>query len=64
MNIGYDYCIKCVVIGEAFSGKTSFVKRLCDNNYTENYEPTIGVEFNTYFKSHFSETEVIWVGLL
>jgi small GTP-binding protein len=47
MNIGYDYCIKCVVVGEAFSGKTSFVKRLCDNNYKENYEPTIGVEFNT-----------------
>ena len=47
MNIGYDYCVKFVVVGEASSGKTSFVKRLCNNNYTNHYEPTIGVEFNT-----------------
>ena len=47
MNIGYDYCLICVVIGEASSGKTSFVNRLCRNNFKESYEPTIGVEFNT-----------------
>ncbi len=47
MNISYDYCVKIVIVGEASSGKTSFVKRLCNNNYTKHYEPTIGVEFNT-----------------
>lgn len=47
MNFEYDYCLKFVVIGEACSGKTSFVSRICNNDFRTSYEPTIGVEFNS-----------------
>ena len=45
--MGYDYCLKFVVIGEACSGKSSFVSRLCNENFKKSYEPTIGVEFSS-----------------
>lgn len=47
MTVGYDYCLKFVVIGEACSGKSSFVSRLCNENFKKSYEPTIGVEFSS-----------------
>ena len=47
MKLGYDYCLKMVVIGDACAGKTTMVKRLCGNDVSNYYEPTIGVEFNS-----------------
>ena len=47
MSLGYDYCLKMVVVGEASSGKTTMVNRLCGNDISNGYEPTIGVEFNS-----------------
>ena len=49
MNLGYDYCFKVVLIGDAYSGKTTFVNRICDNRLDKHYAPTIGVEFNSTF---------------
>ena len=49
MNLGYDYCFKVVLIGDAYSGKTTFVNRICDNRLDRHYAPTIGVEFNSTF---------------
>ena len=42
------------VVGSAGSGKTSFVKRYVEGNFSSNYEPTIGVEIfqkNIYFNN-------------
>ena len=51
MSLGYDYCLKFVVVGDACSGKTTMVNRLCNNKILQHYEPTIGVEYNaTYMK--------------
>ena len=46
MSLGYDYCLKFVVVGDAFSGKTTMVNKLCNNSIQKYYEPTTGVEYN------------------
>lgn len=47
MSLGYDYCLKFVVVGDACSGKTTMVQRLCYQDINKYYEPTIGVEYNS-----------------
>lgn len=47
MNFTYDYSFKLVLIGDAYSGKTTIVNRLCDNQVDKHYAATIGVEFNS-----------------
>ena len=36
--------LKIVIIGDGIVGKSSFVRRIRDNSFEENYEPTLGVE--------------------
>ena len=36
MSLGYDYCLKFVVIGEACSGKTTMVQ-LCNHDIDKYY---------------------------
>lgn len=36
---------KIVFVGDVSVGKTAIIKRFIDNQYKENYEPSIGVDF-------------------
>ena len=44
-----DYVIKLITLGEAGSGKTTLVSSFCNQVKPENYQPTIGVEFNVLY---------------
>ena len=37
--------IKVVVVGEPRVGKTQFLKSYCNNDYSEDYDKTIGSDF-------------------
>jgi len=41
------YMFKVLVLGEAGVGKTSFVRRYVNGQFSENYKATIGVDFST-----------------
>ena len=45
-NVECDYIYKYVVIGEAGVGKTSLVRQYVYNDYGDNYNTTIGVDFS------------------
>ena len=42
-----DYVIKLVIVGDSLTGKSSILKRSCENNFSPYYEATIGVDFVT-----------------
>jgi Ras-related protein Rab-1A len=44
-DASYDYLFKLLMIGDSFVGKSSYVVRLADNVYSDNYMSTIGVDF-------------------
>ena len=41
----YDYLIKCLIIGDSGTGKSSIMIRLVDDKFNTNYISTIGVDF-------------------
>lgn len=43
----YKKILKCIFIGDACVGKTSFCSKLCKNSYSLSYMSTIGVDFFT-----------------
>ena len=47
-NAKNDLFAKVEVVGDLKVGKTSIVKRLIQNEFTENYKETVGYEFNPY----------------
>lgn len=56
-NVECDYIYKYVVIGEAGVGKTSLVRQYVYNDYGDNYNTTIGVDFSC--KSIIIQDEMI-----
>jgi small GTP-binding protein len=62
--MSYDYLFKIILIGEQGAGKTSVVKRLIDDRYTDFRETTIGLDFSSHkfdyngkrYKYHFWDT--------
>ena len=48
-NIKNDLFAKVEVVGDLEVGKTSILKRLTQNEFSEEYNPTLGYEFNPYF---------------
>lgn len=41
----HDYLFKVVIVGNQGVGKSSLFLRYCDENFVDNYLPTIGVDF-------------------
>ena len=41
----YDHLLKIIIIGSAGVGKSALMSRFVDQQYLENYNPTIGVDF-------------------
>ena len=41
----YDYLLNIIIIGSAGVGKSALMNRFVDDQYLENYNPTIGVDF-------------------
>jgi len=61
----YHYLFKLVVVGDATVGKSSFLKKIVNQDFNEITEPTIGVDFFTHtvsipngkiIKSHIWDT--------
>ena len=44
---GSDMVVKCLLIGGARAGKSSLLKAFSGEDFREEYQPTIGVEFNS-----------------
>ena len=45
MNSEYDYLFKVLLIGNSGVGKSSLLLRFADDVFTDNFMPTIGVDF-------------------
>jgi len=53
----YDFLIKCLVIGDSGSGKTSLMLRYTDDIFTNDFISTIGVDFK--IKTIFYNDKII-----
>lgn len=42
---GYEYLIKVLIIGDSAVGKTCMLLRYCDERFSTNHLPTIGIDF-------------------
>lgn len=51
---------KIALVGNEGVGKTSFIRKLQNNNFIENYNPTLGVEVNSLPIRHSSNIFNIW----
>lgn len=40
-----EFLLKIIIVGDSAVGKTKLIGRFCDNNYTNSYVSTIGVDF-------------------
>lgn len=47
INEDYNYLFKTVLIGDTGVGKTSIAEKFVDNEFNNNFETTIGVDFKT-----------------
>ncbi len=45
MSVEYDYLFKVLLIGNSGVGKSSLLVRFADDVFTDNFMPTIGVDF-------------------
>jgi Ras-related protein Rab-1A len=55
MSYEYDYLYKLLVIGDSGVGKSSILLRYCDNQFSENYLSTIGVDFKIITINHLGK---------
>lgn len=55
-----EYILNTVVVGDAYTGKTSILRRFVHGTYDSEYQPSIGVEYfsKTYNNTKFSIYDV------
>ncbi len=41
----YDFVFKVIFLGAASVGKTALLSRFCDDNFSDSYQSTIGIDF-------------------
>ena len=46
-SLQQDYLFKLIVIGDSGIGKSCLMHRMCHNEFTEDHEVTVGVEFGS-----------------
>ena len=44
-KIKTEYLCKVIIIGEANVGKSSLLRKYCENTFNDNYVSTIGIDF-------------------
>lgn len=49
----YDYLVKVKMVGDSAVGKSSIVMRFCDDSFTDNTMPTIGMHFSLFLTRNF-----------
>lgn len=61
----YDYMFKLLIIGNSSVGKTSFLFRYADDNFTSAFVSTVGIDFKvkTVFHDKKRVKLQIWVCL-
>ena len=47
MDANYDLTLKLLVVGDSSVGKTNFVMRLINNEFSKNYMTTSGIDLKT-----------------
>ena len=45
MSKKWDHLFKVIVIGDSFAGKSTLVGQFCEDGFSHNYIPTIGLDF-------------------
>jgi small GTP-binding protein len=56
-----DSIYKYIVIGDSRVGKTKIINRFVNNYYDDNYQPTVGVDFQTqYFDFNNKRLKIQW----
>ena len=53
-----DHIYKIIVVGEIGTGKTSLIRRIVHNKFSENMQPTIGINFVKYNIDWVSNTKI------
>jgi len=44
----HDFMFKLIVIGDSGIGKSCLMHRMCHNEFVEDHEVTVGVEFGSF----------------
>lgn len=44
----FDYVVKCIFVGEPFTGKSSLISNLAQEHWNNEREPTIGLDFHSF----------------
>jgi Ras-related protein Rab-4B len=58
MYMSYDFLFKILIIGPEYSGKSSFTSKICNNHFSQYYEPTIGVEYSSTIINIFNRLRI------
>ena len=44
-DTSFDYMYKVLIVGNSGVGKTAFLMRYCDDNFSQSFVATVGIDF-------------------
>ena len=56
----YDHLFKVVVVGVSEVGKTQLISRIAKDSFSEEYKPTVGVDFRPFMLSTMNAKVQLW----